>query len=204
MNDNKIKPIVFATHNANKLAEIREITQGEVEVLGLTDIGCHEEIDETGSTLEENALIKARQVKERYGYDCFADDTGLEVDALDGVPGIYSARYAGPSCDLEANMQKMLSVLQGIDDRSAQFRTVIALVVNGEEHLFEGIIRGQITREKRGSKGFGYDPIFVPEGYDLTFAEMEASVKNRVSHRSIAMNKLIGFLLMRKNQYLRD
>ena len=202
MNDNKIKPIVFATHNANKLAEIREITRGEVEVLGLTDIGCHEEIDETGSTLEENALIKARQVKERYGYDCFADDTGLEVDALDGVPGIYSARYAGPSCDSEANMQKMLSVLQGIDDRSAQFRTVIALVVNGEEHLFEGIIRGQITREKRGSKGFGYDPIFVPEGYDLTFAEMEASVKNRVSHRALAMAKLIKFLLIRKNRYL--
>ncbi len=202
MNDNKIKPIVFATHNANKLAEIREITRGEVEVLGLTDIGCHEEIDETGSTLEENALIKARQVKERYGYDCFADDTGLEVDALNGVPGIYSARYAGPSCDSEANMQKMLSVLQGIDDRSAQFRTVIALVVNGEEHLFEGIIRGQITREKRGGKGFGYDPIFVPEGYDLTFAEMEASVKNRVSHRALAMAKLIEFLLMRKNRYL--
>lgn len=202
MHDNKIKPIVFATHNANKLAEIREITRGEVEVLGLTDIGCHEEIDETGSTLEENALIKARQVKERYGYDCFADDTGLEVDALNGVPGIYSARYAGPSCDSEANMQKMLSVLQGIDDRSAQFRTVIALVVNGEEHLFEGIISGQITREKRGSKGFGYDPIFVPEGYDLTFAEMETSVKNRVSHRALAMAKLIEFLLMRKNRYL--
>ncbi len=202
MNDNKIKPIVFATHNANKLAEIREITRGEVEVLGLTDIGCHEEIDETGSTLEENALIKARQVKERYGYDCFADDTGLEVDALNGVPGIYSARYAGPSCDSEANMQKMLSVLQGIDDRSAQFRTVIALVINDEEHLFEGIIKGQITREKRGNKGFGYDPIFVPEGYDLTFAEMETSVKNRVSHRAIAMNKLIGFLLTRKKRYL--
>jgi XTP/dITP diphosphohydrolase len=202
MNDTKIKPIVFATHNANKLAEIREITVGEVEVLGLTDIGCHDEIDETGNTLEENALIKARQVNKRYGYDCFADDTGLEVDALNGVPGIYSSRYAGPSCDPEANMQKMLTVLQGIDDRSAQFRTVIALVVNDEEHLFEGIIRGHITREKRGDKGFGYDPIFVPNGYDLTFAEMEASVKNRVSHRAIAMNKLIEFLIMRKNRYL--
>ena len=202
MNDNKIKPIVFATHNANKLAEIREITRGEIEVLGLTDIGCHDEINETGNTLEENALIKARQVNKRYGYDCFADDTGLEVDALNGVPGIYSSRYAGPSCDPEANMQKMLTVLQGIDDRSAQFRTVIALVVNDEEHLFEGIIRGHITREKRGDKGFGYDPIFVPNGYDLTFAEMEASVKNRVSHRAIAMNKLIEFLIMRKNRYL--
>jgi XTP/dITP diphosphohydrolase len=202
MNDTKIKPIVFATHNANKLAEIREITVGEVEVLGLTDIGCHDEIDETGNTLEENALIKARQVNKRYGYDCFADDTGLEVDALNGVPGIYSSRYAGPSCDPEANMQKMLTVLQGIDDRSAQFRTVIALVVKDEEHLFEGIIRGHITREKRGDKGFGYDPIFVPNGYDLTFAEMEASVKNRVSHRAIAMNKLIEFLIMRKNRYL--
>jgi XTP/dITP diphosphohydrolase len=202
MNDNKIKPIVFATHNANKLAEIREITRGEIEVLGLTDIGCHDEINETGNTLEENALIKARQVNKRYGYDCFADDTGLEVDALNGVPGIYSSRYAGPSCDPEANMQKMLTVLQGIDDRSAQFRTVIALVVKDEEHLFEGIIRGHITREKRGDKGFGYDPIFVPNGYDLTFAEMEASVKNRVSHRAIAMNKLIEFLIMRKNRYL--
>ena len=202
MNDTKIKPIVFATHNANKLAEIREITRGEIEVLGLTDIGCHDEINETGNTLEENALIKARQVNKRYGYDCFADDTGLEVDALNGVPGIYSSRYAGPSCDPEANMQKMLTVLQGIDDRSAQFRTVIALVVKDEEHLFEGIIRGHITREKRGDKGFGYDPIFVPNGYDLTFAEMEASVKNRVSHRAIAMNKLIEFLIMRKNRYL--
>ncbi len=202
--NNRVKPIVFATHNANKLAEIREITRGEVEVLGLADIGCHDEIDETGSTLEENALLKARQVNEQYGYDCFADDTGLEVDALNGVPGVYSSRYAGPSCDPEANMQKMLSVLQGVDNRSAQFRTVIALVANGEEQLFEGVIRGHIAHEKRGHNGFGYDPIFVPDGHERTFAEMEASVKNRVSHRAIAMAKLIEFLLMRKNHYLRD
>ena len=155
MNDNKIKPIVFATHNANKLAEIREITRGEVEVLGLTDIGCHEEIDETGSTLEENALIKARQVKERYGYDCFADDTGLEVDALNGVPGIYSARYAGPSCDSEANMQKMLSVLQGIDDRSAQFRTVIALWQMTKNISSRGSSGGRSHVKSEATRGSG-------------------------------------------------
>lgn len=193
-----MKKIVFATHNNNKLSEIRQIVNDQVEVLGLADIHCHEEIEETGSTLEENALLKARYVKERHGYDCFADDTGLEVDALDGAPGVYSSRYAGPSGDPEENMNKLLHTMEGVENRAAQFRTVIALILNGEEHLFEGIIRGKIISEKRGNKGFGYDPIFVPEGYDQTFAEVDLSIKNRVSHRAIAMSKLIDFLLNEK------
>lgn len=193
--EQEINKIVFATHNVHKLSEIREIVKGQIEILGLTDIGCHDEIEETGSSLEENALLKAKYVKERYGYDCFADDTGLEVDALGGEPGVYSSRYAGPSGDPEENMKKLLSALQGIDNRSAQFRAIIALILNEEEHLFEGVIRGTIARERRGGSGFGYDPIFVPEGYDQTFAEVDLSVKNRVSHRALAMVKLIDFLL---------
>ena len=193
-----MKQIVFATHNAHKLSEIREIVQGKIEILGLTDIGCRDEIEETGGTLDENALLKARYVKERYGYDCFADDTGLEVDALDGAPGVYSSRYAGPSGNSENNMNKLLLALQGIDNRSAQFRTVIALLINDEEHLFEGVIRGNITHEKRGNNGFGYDPIFIPEGYKQTFAEVDSSIKNSVSHRALAMAKLIEFLLNEK------
>lgn len=193
-----MKKIVFATHNNNKLSEIRQIVNGQIEVLGLADINSHEEIEETGSTLEENALLKARYVKERHGYDCFADDTGLEVDALDGAPGVYSSRYAGPSGDPEENMNKLLHTMVGMENRAAQFRTVIALIIGGEEHLFEGVIRGKIIPEKRGNKGFGYDPIFVPEGYDQTFAEVDLSIKNRVSHRAIAMSKLIDFLLNEK------
>ena len=188
-----MKKIVFATHNNNKLSEIRQIVNGQIEVLGLADINSHEEIEETGSTLEENALLKARYVKEHHGYDCFADDTGLEVDALDGAPGVYSSRYAGPSGDPEENMNKLLHTMVGMENRAAQFRTVIALIIGGEEHLFEGVIRGKIIPEKRGNKGFGYDPIFVPEGYDQTFAEVDLSIKNRVSHRAIAMSKLIDF-----------
>ena len=172
--------------------------QWKIELLGLTDIGCHYEIWETGDTLDENALLKARYVKERYGYDCFADDTGLEVDALDGAPGVYSSRYAGPSCNSEDNMKKLLSALQGIDNRAAQFRTVIALLIDGKEHLFEGVIRGTIDRDKRGDNGFGYDPIFMPEGYDQTFAEVDSSIKNRVSHRALAMAKLFDSLLNEK------
>lgn len=196
--EKEIKTIVFATHNTHKLAEIQEIANGKVKILGLTDIGCHEEIEETGSTLEANALLKARHVKERYGYDCFADDTGLEVDALDGAPGVYSSRYAGPSCNPEDNMNKLLQALQGIDNRTAQFRTVIALSIGDEEHLFEGVIRGNITGEKKGGKGFGYDPIFMPEGEEQTFAEMDSSDKNRLSHRALAMAKLFDFLGIQK------
>lgn len=190
-----MKKIVFATHNANKLAEIREIVNGQVEILGLSDIDCHDEIEETGSTLEANALLKARYVKARYGLDCFADDTGLEVVALNGAPGVYSSRYAGPEGNPQANIAKLVGALEGEADRSAQFRTVIALILNGEEHLFEGIIRGEIIREQRGEKGFGYDPIFIPQGYEQTFAEVPAAIKNKISHRALAMAKLIDFLL---------
>lgn len=192
-----MKKIVFATNNQHKLEEIRKITQGSLEILSLTDIGCNEEIDETGITLNENALIKATYVKERYGFDCFADDTGLEVDALEGAPGVYSARYAGEACRPEDNMEKLLAEMKETENRRAQFRTVIALHCNGENHLFEGVIRGSITREKKGNEGFGYDPIFMPEGYDKTFAELGTEVKNQISHRAVATGKLMHFLLER-------
>ena len=192
-----MKKIVFATNNQHKLEEIRKITQGSLEILSLTDIGCNEEIDETGITLNENALIKATYVKERYGFDCFADDTGLEVDALEGAPGVYSARYAGEACRPEDNMEKLLAEMKETENRRAQFRTVIALHSNGENHLFEGVIRGSITREKKGNEGFGYDPIFMPEGYDKTFAELGTEVKNQISHRAVATGKLMHFLLER-------
>lgn len=192
-----MKKIVFATNNRHKLEEIRKITQGSLEILSLTDIGCNEEIDETGITLNENALIKATYVKERYGFDCFADDTGLEVDALEGAPGVYSARYAGEACRPEDNMEKLLAEMKETENRRAQFRTVIALRCNGENHLFEGVIRGSIIREKKGNEGFGYDPIFMPEGYDKTFAELGTEVKNQISHRAVATGKLMHFLLER-------
>ena len=192
-----MKKIVFATNNRHKLEEIRKITEGALEILSLSDIECNEEIDETGSTLDENAMIKAAYVQDRYGYDCFADDTGLEVEALGGAPGVYSARYAGEACRAEDNMQKLLSEMMEMDNRKAQFRTVIALRCNGENHLFEGVVSGTIIREKRGSNGFGYDPIFVPEGYGRTFAELGNEVKNRISHRSVATAKLMRFMLNR-------
>lgn len=192
-----MKKIVFATNNQHKLDEIRKITQGTLSILSLSDIGCNEEIDETGITLNENALIKATYVKERYGFDCFADDTGLEVDALEGAPGVYSARYAGEACRPEDNMEKLLAEMKETENRRAQFRTVIALRCNGENHLFEGVIRGSIIREKKGNEGFGYDPIFMPEGYDKTFAELGTEVKNQISHRAVATGKLMHFLLER-------
>lgn len=190
-----MREMVFATNNQHKLDEIRKITEGKLRILGLAEINCHEEIEETGSTLEENALIKARFVRERYGYDCFADDTGLEVEALKGAPGVYSSRYAGNGCNPVDNMDKLLTTLREIKTRAAQFRTVIALVINGEEHLFEGVIKGKIIKEKRGTDGFGYDPIFMPDGYDQTFAELGNEVKNSISHRALAMEKLVDFLL---------
>ena len=190
-----MKELVFATNNPHKLDEIREITNGKLRILGLNDINCHEEIEETGNTLEENALIKARFVKEKYGYNCFADDTGLGVDALEGAPGVYSARYAGEGCSFADNMNKLLAALQGIEHRTAQFRTVIALVLNGKEYLFDGVIKGTIIEDKRGNTGFGYDPIFMPDGYDKTFAELGNEVKNNISHRALAMKKLVDFLL---------
>lgn len=187
--------IVFATNNPHKLEEIRKITDGTIEILSLSDIGCHEEIPETGATLEANALIKAQFVKERYGYDCFADDTGLEVDALGGAPGVYSSRYAGEACNPQENMDKLLRELNGKSDRSARFRTVIALLLDGETLFFEGEVVGRIIEERRGEAGFGYDPVFVPDGYNQTFAELGNDEKNRISHRAIATRKVVEFLL---------
>lgn len=161
----------------------------------MSDIGCHEEIPETGATLEANALIKAQFVKERYGYDCFADDTGLEVDALGGAPGVYSSRYAGEACNPQENMDKLLRELNGKSDRSARFRTVIALLLDGETLFFEGEVAGRIIEERRGEAGFGYDPVFVPDGYNQTFAELGNDEKNRISHRAIATRKVVEFLL---------
>lgn len=189
-----MKKIVFATNNKHKLEEIRKITNGTLQILSLSDIHCTEEIEENGVTLEENALLKARFVKEKYGYDCFADDTGLEVEALDGAPGVYSARYAGEACNPVDNMRKLLTVLQGVENRNARFRTVIALLIDGEEHLFEGIVKGKIIEEKRGKAGFGYDPVFMPDEYKQTFAELGNEVKNQISHRALATRKLAVFL----------
>lgn len=189
-----MKKIVFATNNKHKLDEIRKITTGRIEILSLSDINCNEDIEETGTTLEENALIKVRYIKNKYGYDCFGDDTGLEVEALNGEPGVYSSRYAGEQCNPQDNMNKLLDALQGINNRNAQFRTVIAVTLNNNEHLFEGVVKGHITTEKHGSNGFGYDPIFMPSGYNQTFGELSDEVKNGISHRAVAMEKFIAFL----------
>lgn len=186
--------LVFATNNKHKLQEVKEIVGDRVEVLSLKDIDCYDDIPETGSTLEENALIKARWISEKYKCNCFADDTGLEVEALDGAPGVYSARYAGEECNSEANMQKLLQNLTGKTNRTAQFRTVIALIINREEHLFDGVVKGNISSEKMGEAGFGYDPIFVPQGYDLSFAQMTSEAKNSISHRYRATEKLSKYL----------
>jgi XTP/dITP diphosphohydrolase len=190
-----MKKIVFATNNKHKLDEIRKISEGKLEILSLNDINCRTDIPETGTTLEENALIKARFVKDNFGYDCFADDTGLEVKALDGAPGVYSARYAGEDCRAEDNIRKLLTNLEGISDRRAAFRTVVALLIGDEQYFFEGAIHGKIIDEKRGESGFGYDPVFVPDGYEQTFAELGEDIKNKISHRAIATTKLIRFLL---------
>ena len=192
-NNNKMK-LVFATNNKHKLQEVRDIVGDRVEVLSLSDINCNDDIPETADTLQGNALIKARYIYEKYGVDCFADDTGLEVEALDGAPGVYSARYAGEECDSEANMKKLLHNLTDKNNRNAQFRTVIALIINGEERLFNGIVKGVIATEKMGTSGFGYDPIFIPEGFSESFAQMDASMKNSISHRYRATEELSKFL----------
>ena len=186
--------LVFATNNQHKLDEIRKITNGLTEIVSLAEINCHDDIPETADTLEGNALQKARYIKEHFGLDCFADDTGLEVEVLHNAPGVFSARYAGPGHDSEANMNKLLQDLQDKDNRKARFRTVIALILNGKEYLFEGIINGTIAREKRGGSGFGYDPLFVPDNYSQTFAEMGNDIKNQISHRAQAVKKLTTFL----------
>ena len=189
-----MKKFVFATNNAHKLKEVAAIVGHQIELLSLEDIGCHDDIPETSDTLEGNALQKAKYVYERYHIDCFADDTGLEVEALDGAPGVYSARYAGEGHNSEENVRKLLHELEGKDNRKARFRTVFALIINGKEHLFEGIVKGEIIATKRGTSGFGYDPVFVPEGFTQTFAEMSDAQKNKISHRAIGVNKLCKFL----------
>ena len=217
-----MKKIVFATNNQHKLDEIRSILGPKFEIVSLAEIGCHEDIPETGQTLEENALQKAQYVYDHYGISCFADDTGLEVDALNGAPGVFSARYAGgEGHDSEANMNKLLAKLENNNNRRAQFRTVIALILKEEREVecgekkvergersetkvvnlnpirFEGIVKGQITRQKSGKEGFGYDPIFQPDGYDQTFAELGMEIKNHISHRARAVKKLADYLKMK-------
>ena len=194
------KRLVFATNNAHKLEEIRAILGNSIEILSLADIHCHADIPETADTLEGNARQKSRYVYEHYGLDCFADDTGLEVESLGGAPGVYSARYAdGQGHDSQANMNKLLKEMEEKNDRKAQFRTIISLIEKGEERQFEGIVKGQITREKRGESGFGYDPIFQPDGYETTFAVLGSDIKNRISHRARAVAALCDYL--RKNNY---
>lgn len=186
--------ICFATNNAHKLQEIRELLGNEFEVMGLLDIGCREELPENQKTLEGNSMEKAEYVYQNYGVSCFADDTGLEVFALDGAPGVYSARYAGPQKNSNDNIALLLSELENADNRNAQFRTVITLIHLGKAKQFEGTVKGRIIEETRGSGGFGYDPIFVPSGQKLTFAEMDSGQKNKVSHRGNAIRKLVEFL----------
>lgn len=189
------RKLVFATNNAHKLEEVAAILGDQVELLSLNDISCQTDIPETVETLEGNALLKSSYIYKNYHLDCFADDTGLEVEALNGAPGVYSARYAGgEGHDAQANMLKLLHELEGKENRKAQFRTAISLILDGKEYLFEGVIKGEIIKEKRGDSGFGYDPIFKPEGYDRTFAELGNDIKNQISHRALAVQKLCEFL----------
>ncbi len=186
--------LVFATHNQNKFNEVKKLLPAPIQLVSLTDIGCIEEIPETGQTLEENAILKAEHVTQNYGLPCIADDTGLLVDALDGAPGVYSARYAGERKNAMDNMQKLLSDLQSKTDRTAHFETVIALKQGLETQIFTGSISGEITRAPKGAKGFGYDPIFKPEGYEETFAELSIDIKNQIGHRGKAIQKLLVYL----------
>lgn len=189
-----MKKLVIATNNAHKLEEIKAILGNEFELLSLKDIHCDVDIPENSDTLEGNASQKSHYVYENYGLDCFADDTGLEVEALGGAPGVHTARYATDGHDTDANTRKLLHELEGKENRKARFRTIVSLIENGVEHQFEGIVNGEITTEKKGEKGFGYDPIFIPEGYTETFAELGVDVKNQVSHRSRAIAKLCEYL----------
>lgn len=189
------RKLVFATNNAHKLEEVAAILGDQVELLSLNDIGCQADIPETAETLEGNALLKSSYIYKNYHLDCFADDTGLEVETLNGAPGVYSARYAGgEGHDAQANMLKLLHELDGKENRKAQFRTAISLILDGKEYLFEGVIKGEIIKEKRGDSGFGYDPVFMPKGYDRTFAELGNDIKNQISHRALAVQKLCEFL----------
>ncbi|HRZ97686.1 MAG TPA: non-canonical purine NTP diphosphatase [Paludibacter sp.] len=189
-----MKKIVFATNNQHKLLEVRAVVGNEIEIISLAELNCFDDIAETGNTLEENALIKAKYINEKFGLDCMADDTGLEVEALGGEPGVFSARYAGEEQNSKNNMEKLLHNLKDINNRNACFRTVIAFIENSEIKYFDGIIKGEIIREPRGIAGFGYDPVFVPDGYSQTFAELGAEEKNRISHRALAVKKLADYL----------
>ncbi len=189
-----MKTLVFATNNQHKLQEIQELLGDAFVLKTMKDIDCHEDIVEDAPDLQGNAQLKARYIKEKYGYDCFADDTGLEIEALDGEPGVYSARYAGDQRNSEDNMNLVLRKLEGKPQRKAQFRTAICLILDNEEYLFEGIVEGEIATERSGQKGFGYDPIFIPEGQKRSFAEMSSEEKNAISHRGRAFQKMIEFL----------
>ena len=186
--------LVFATNNKNKILEVQQLLPSTIEIISLESIGCFEEIPETADTIEENAIMKANYVTQKYGYDCFADDTGLEVEALNGEPGVYSARYAGEQRNADDNMNKILAELANKTNRNAQFKTVIALNLNDQQHLFTGIAKGKITLEKIGNQGFGYDPIFQPEGFAATFAQLSLEEKGVISHRGKATEQLIAFL----------
>lgn len=186
--------LVFATNNQNKVKELKALMPETIEILTLSDIGCLEDIEETEDTLEGNAKLKANHITKNYGYNCFADDTGLEVEALNGAPGVYSARYAGENVTYEDNVQKMLHEMEGKQNRQAQFRTSIALNLEGKQYLFDGVCKGKITNTKHGTDGFGYDPIFRPSGFKQTFAEMSLDQKGKISHRGLAVQKLITFL----------
>ncbi len=194
-----MKKIVFATHNIHKLGEIKEILKENYIVIGLDELGFHREIEETGITLFENASIKSKTVYNKYGIDCFSDDTGLLVDALNGAPGVYSARYAGEEGDADKNIKKLLREMEGVKSRKAHFSTVISLILNGEEYFFEGRVDGEISIERSGKKGFGYDPVFTPDGYNNTFAEMSPDIKNSISHRGRAVRKLSEFLMAKND-----
>lgn len=189
-----MKTLVFATNNSHKLTEVQSLLDGKFEVKGLKDIGCNEDIPETADTLEGNALLKSKFVYENFGFDCFSDDTGLEVKSLNMEPGVYSARYAGPQKNSEDNIQKLLKELSSKNNRLARFRTAVSLIIDGEEHLFEGIVNGTIAMQKSGESGFGYDPVFIPEDHEKTFAEMTKEEKNLISHRGLAIKKLVSFL----------
>ena len=186
--------LVFATNNPNKLKEVQEMLPNTIELLSLSDINCYDEIDETEMSLEGNATLKADYITQKYGYDCFADDTGLEVESLNGKPGVYSARFAGEPSNSENNMQKLLTELKNKSNRNAQFRTAVSLNINDANFIFEGVCKGSILEKKQGEKGFGYDPIFKPENHTNSFAEMSSEEKNIISHRGIAIKKLVSFL----------
>jgi len=188
-----MKEICFATNNKGKLEEIRKQIGDQYKVLSLADIGCFEELPETQATIAGNSLQKAEFVNVKYSIDCFADDTGLEVDALNGAPGVISSRFAGPACDPDANMNLLLTLMQGVENRSARFRTVITLIIDGEMHQFEGVCEGKITHDKQGDKGFGYDPIFQAEGHRVSFAQLSVEEKNQISHRGKAAKKMVDF-----------